>query len=405
MYNRIISLYSGKLDAPTGVASVIKQLDKGEWQLFDKVHQVFTLDFKDSEPVEPISRISNSVTRISRTQAIRNQITIIASNFRKRLWDFSEDYYFFACFYIYFFHQIRAHNLVNDFMNDMKLVNSGLIVHDMWTLLALYESGYDLNKVVFVVHGSSSPVDFLENIFPSLIGTSTTSKLRASLISAISKVRSVVVLSESSLEKVRLQLGSHCEVIYNGLESIASVSEVKPNGLIHIYLTGNVCKRKRQYLIPKILNNLNPKVLNRVEVHVFGGGFTEPIRTELSLLGVSEKVKFWGNTSNPSAHYRTGDIILCISSEEGLPMALIEGIRSGCIPVTVDIGGCREVVCERGGFIMGSLNDIDVIEETSRIIEEIVLNTDINFYACNSMEHFKNKFSNHTMVKKYAQLF
>ena len=400
---KIVSIYSGKLHAPTGVASVIKELDKGKWDSFDMTHQVYTLDENGS--VSNKTTLSNIKSRQNIKSSLKKTVLARASFFRKLLWNLSEQHKLIACLYIYIFHQLRAIRLVKCFISNKELSGSKLIVHDMWSLISLDESAYDLSKVVFVVHGSSSPVDFLENIFPSLIKTSTSSKLRASLASAISKVRCVVVLSESSLEKVSQQFGTQCEVIYNGLEPIASVRNESPNGLINIYLTGNVCKRKRQYLIPDILNNLRPEALSFIKFHVFGGGFIDNISRSISFLDLSEKVKFWGNTSNPSEHYREGDIILCISSEEGLPMALIEGIRSGCIPVTVDVGGCKEVVCDGGGFLINSLNDSAVIEEASKIIEEVVLNTNRKVYANNSIEHFKNKFSSQTMVMKYAKLF
>ncbi|EKG0006159.1 glycosyltransferase, partial [Vibrio cholerae] len=102
--------------------------------------------------------------------------------------------------------------------------------------------------------------------------------------------------------------------------------------------------------------------------------------------------------------YFPGDIILCISTEEGLPMALIEGIRSGCIPITVNVGGCKEVISNHNGFLLDSIDDELLVEEVANKIAKIT-ESDKMRMSLLSVELFKTKFSSEAMVRKYAEVF
>jgi len=61
-------------------------------------------------------------------------------------------------------------------------------------------------------------------------------------------------------------------------------------------------------------------------------------------LGIAGHVRFLGFIQPPSNFLWACDVILSPSRKEGLPIALLEGMAAGCLPIISDVGGMPEVV-------------------------------------------------------------
>lgn len=61
-------------------------------------------------------------------------------------------------------------------------------------------------------------------------------------------------------------------------------------------------------------------------------------------LGLAGRVRFPGPVADSAAAVAAFDSILFSSRSEGLPLALLEGMAAGCVPVVTDVGGMREPV-------------------------------------------------------------
>ena len=70
----------------------------------------------------------------------------------------------------------------------------------------------------------------------------------------------------------------------------------------------------------------------------------EALRALAVELGVDRHVCFAGPVTRPVEAYSAYDVILFSSRFEGLPLALLEGMAAGCIPVVADVGGMKEAV-------------------------------------------------------------
>lgn len=389
--SNIMSLYSGNVYSPTGVATVIKELDQADWSYFGKIHTVFCLDEKEHY---------NEKFLVSETKSTKKNL----SSIRKKLWALSEKYSFVALFYLYFFHMYRASKLIKELRTKTEYRNQNYIVHDLWSLTCLAKENVNLGRCVFVNHGSVTPVKFIETIFPSLKGNIILSyAIERKLKSILPKVKEIILLSENRKNELSSELGRDCKVIMNGMSDIFR-HEMNDNRKVTIHITGNICSRKRQYLIPYIANNLKKLTKHDFKINIFGGGELNNIKHVLNDLDINDYVELYGNVSNPSNYYFPGDVILCISTEEGLPMALIEGIRSGCIPITVNVGGCKEVVSNNNGLLLDSMDDELLIEEVAKKIAKIT-ESDKRGMSFLSVELFKTKFSSEAMVRKYAEIF
>ncbi|EGR0487201.1 TPA: glycosyltransferase [Vibrio cholerae] len=388
---KVVSLYSGNLYSPTGVATVIKELDQADWSSFGKIHTVFCLDEKEHY---------NEKIVVFETKSTKKRL----SSIRKKLWALSEKYSLIALLYLYFFHMYRANKLINELRIKTEYRNHNYIIHDLWSLICLAKENVNLEQCIFVNHGSVTPVKFIETIFPSLKGSLILSyAIERKLKNILPKVKEVILLSENRKKELISELGRDCKVIMNGMSDIVR-HKMNDNRSMTIHITGNICSRKRQYLIPYIASNLKKLTKHDFKINIFGGGELNEIKSVLNDLNINCHVELHGNVSNPSNYYFPGDIILCISTEEGLPMALIEGIRSGCIPITVNVGGCKEVISNHNGFLLDSIDDELLVEEVANKIAKIT-ESDKMRMSLLSVELFKTKFSSEAMVRKYAEVF
>jgi glycosyltransferase involved in cell wall biosynthesis len=74
-----------------------------------------------------------------------------------------------------------------------------------------------------------------------------------------------------------------------------------------------------------------------------------PLRSELeaqiATLGIGDRVKLTGHTTNALAHFARSDVFVLSSRVEGLPNVLVEAMMCGCTPVSTDCPtGPREVL-------------------------------------------------------------
>jgi glycosyltransferase involved in cell wall biosynthesis len=74
------------------------------------------------------------------------------------------------------------------------------------------------------------------------------------------------------------------------------------------------------------------------------GAEDERLRRMSGELGLGDRVHFAGFFEQPWMAYPAIDVFLMPSANEGLPLALLEAMASGCSPIAMDVGGVREVL-------------------------------------------------------------
>lgn len=395
---KVISLYAGYTNASTGVASVVKSLDQGSWSEFALEHTVFAFDQKGLAVVEK----AKNTFRASKRQTLKKQCLSLLSIFRLWLWRTAEKSVFAALIYFRLFHEYRAKKLVNS-LYENNLNDEMLIVHDIWSLLALSRQGNSLTKVLFVIHGSDDPISFMLDIFPSLKPTKFINQLKTEFSACLSNVKAVIVLSEDNLNHIKTKYDVDTQLILNGIPAAVIDNDLRSG--LNLHITGSLCTRKRQYLLLNAVAKLGATFLNEnnVKVNCFGGG---PDHRKLELIIEKYDLIKWvtlhGNTQDPYLQYNFGDVILCISTEEGLPVALIEGLRSGCVPVVTDVGGCHLTIANDNGLLLTEKNDALLLEELVSAIKQLTEQDKRSKLATKSLTLFQSDFSNNKMIRLYA---
>ncbi len=88
------------------------------------------------------------------------------------------------------------------------------------------------------------------------------------------------------------------------------------------------------------IHKLNPNI----EFLMVGDGpDDEMLRNKIQALGMSGKIELPGKMSSTAEAYKRIDIFLLTSDFEGLPLAIMEAMSSGCVPVVSNVGGIKQL--------------------------------------------------------------
>ena len=92
-------------------------------------------------------------------------------------------------------------------------------------------------------------------------------------------------------------------------------------------------------------HTLNPNIKFLM---VGDGPDDEMLREKIERLGMKDKIELPGMLSDTFSAFKRMDIFLLTSDFEGLPLALMEAMSTGCVPVVSNVGGIKQL--EFDGF-------------------------------------------------------
>lgn len=126
---------------------------------------------------------------------------------------------------------------------------------------------------------------------------------------------------------------------------------------------GRLSGEKNYSLAIRALNAAAKSVNDRqlVLVIIGDGPDRENLQSLARELGVESNVHMPGFSTDPALLYSGIDFYLVTSETEGMPLALLESMASGCVPIACGVGGIPEVI-EDGvsGYVVpvGSVSDL-----------------------------------------------
>ena len=80
------------------------------------------------------------------------------------------------------------------------------------------------------------------------------------------------------------------------------------------------------------------------------------LREKITTLNMQGKIKLPGMLSNTADTFKQIDIFLLTSDFEGLPLALLEAVSAGCIPVVSNVGGIKQLSFDGFGYKFDEFN-------------------------------------------------
>lgn len=99
------------------------------------------------------------------------------------------------------------------------------------------------------------------------------------------------------------------------------------------------------------------KINSNIKFLMVGDGpDDEMLRNKINELGMQGKIELPGMLSDTVAAYKRIDIFLLTSDFEGLPLAIMEAMSTGCVPVLSNVGGIKQLRLNGFGYKFDKFN-------------------------------------------------
>lgn len=146
-----------------------------------------------------------------------------------------------------------------------------------------------------------------------------------------------------------------------------------------------------------------PEQSNKLTLLVIGDGpERESLEALANTLGCSDRVVFAGRRKDISALLSCVDLFILSSLAEGLPMALLEAMASGCAVVATSVGDVADVVDGDVGRLIPA-GDAQAL--TNAIAEIVYDSAALKTYGQAAKSRIEQRFSSKAMAAGYAAIY
>lgn len=257
---------------------------------------------------------------------------------------------------------------------------------------------------VLVLHTNGEPYKMDCIYYPKLYGSFFYKELIKMYNYTIENVDRINFVAEKPMKtflRINPQINpAKVSFIYNGVSEGPCRCSEKLNTPIEICCVGSISDRKGQPFIVEALSRLSDEERSRVHFTLLGDGDKrmelERICAERNLEG---SITFAGVKSNVDEFLLESDIFILPSTDEGLPMAIIEAMRAGLPIISTPVGGIPEMLKDSYNGVMMQPNS-DALYDILKHIDSY------NWLSMgkNSRCLFEEKFSGQKMAESYAKL-
>jgi glycosyltransferase involved in cell wall biosynthesis len=146
------------------------------------------------------------------------------------------------------------------------------------------------------------------------------------------------------------------------------------------------------------------ETFSHLRLWVVGDG---PVRSELQALagdlGLSDRVRFWGQRMDTAGFFSAADCFVMSSVSEGLPMSLLQAMSLGIPAITTDVGGMAEVLRLSQNGLLPSVGDSEAYAEA--ILQMASDSALRNRLSTNALTAFHQHFTLEQMDRAYMNLY
>lgn len=187
---------------------------------------------------------------------------------------------------------------------------------------------------------------------------------------------------------------------YNGVAYKNCPSRDKSETL-DLICVGSVNIRKNQLGVLNAIGLLPDDYQRKISFRIVGDG------TAMSLLKekakeVKAKIIFVGSSKEVDKHLQLSNCFILFSKDEGLPISIIEGMRSGLPIIGTNIAGVPEQIVDgKTGFLI-DVNEQQLSDKLQYLVDHL---DELDVMGKASYELFVKKFTLEVMVNKYADIY
>ncbi len=166
---------------------------------------------------------------------------------------------------------------------------------------------------------------------------------------------------------------------------------------------GRLHKSKNIDIFLKVIYEVR-KEIPQLKVAIIGDGPEEERLKLLSQkLALENVVDFLGFKNHPEKYYLISKIFLLPTSREGLPMALIEAMCCGCVPVVSKVGDIPDVCINNKNSIL--IEDFLNISNFKNSVVELLSNENIWYTLSNNAIKIKKRFNFRLAENLWSNIF
>mgnify|MGYP001851443109 CR=1 FL=1 len=219
------------------------------------------------------------------------------------------------------------------------------------------------------------------------------------------KETSVVVVLGKEWEKRIKEIEPEARtIIVNNTIKLSDENVKYRKEKFNVLFLGVLIKRKGVHDLLSAISILKEKnILDNVNFTIAGtGDEKENLEKQATSLEISKYINFfgWVNDKEKRTLLADSQLLVLPSYNEGLPMAILEGISVGLPVISTNVGDISEaIINEKNGYLI----DPGDVEKLAYYLEKIILAGEENWkkFSENSKEIASEKFSD----KKYFDIF
>lgn len=147
--------------------------------------------------------------------------------------------------------------------------------------------------------------------------------------------------------------------ILNGIDTEKFTNKDKINRSAENLVVGLVARFRSQKRLDKWVEVAAEirKLTNKISFLLVGDGPDDAmLREKIALYQLADVISLPGQQTDTFSTYQKMDIFLLTSDFEGLPLALLEAMSCGCVPVVSNVGGIRQLPFDGFGYKYQTFN-------------------------------------------------
>ena len=223
-------------------------------------------------------------------------------------------------------------------------------------------------KVSCFTHSDGLLFKMLLMSYPRLIGGCVDRKLKRIADYVMSNVDvkpCIAKIEEKNLLEGHPQLKGKTCLVVNAIddftdeqkEVINKIKEETPKYKYRMVSLGSVQRRKGQYTIVSAMSRLDDSILQNMHLTIVGEGPDKVVIEDVLEKNpkLKEHIELTGAVKNTDVYTKLApaNIMVLMSENEGLPISLIEGLRSGLALISTNVSGIPELIDEgENGFLL-----------------------------------------------------
>lgn len=144
------------------------------------------------------------------------------------------------------------------------------------------------------------------------------------------------------------------------------------------------------------------KLTDTISFLMVGDGPSDGLlREKIAEYQIEDRIALPGQQTDTFSSYKQIDIFLLTSDFEGLPLALLEAMSCGCIPVVSDVGGIRQLSFDGFGYKYQTFN----AKAIAACIVDYLHNGRLEEESRRAREFVERNFSLHKQVDEIVDLY